>query len=184
MIERQTYYFDGPGKGNTETVLRVVKGRLAEGDIGTVVVATTTGGTALKASELLGDDTELVAICFQPHHRTGDGKPFPGPEAELVERGKGAGIKFSIDAGPTRFLRETSPHIPETLRLFGQGVKVAVEVAVMAVDAGLIETGTKVIGVGGSTTGADAAVVVTAAGTADLGDVWVHEVLAKPIVRK
>ena len=44
----------------------------------------------------------------------------------------------------------------DTLRLFGQGIKVAVEVAVMAADAGAL-TGNDIISIGGSGRGADAA---------------------------
>jgi len=183
MLEQRTVYFDGPGDVNTDQLIGVVQDRLAKGDIAAVVVATTTGRTALRVRELLGEDVPIVAASFQKQHRMGDGRSFPLPQPGLVEHGKAAGIKFTVEAGPTHFLRETSPHIPETLKSFGQGVKVAFEVTVMAVDAGLVEEGTKVIGIGGSSTGADAALVVTAAGTAGLKKVWVHEVLAKPISR-
>jgi len=54
--------------------------------------------------------------------------------------------------------------IAYTLRLFGtEGLKVAVEVAVMAADAGLVPTDCEIIAVGGSGGGADTAVVLKAA---------------------
>jgi hypothetical protein len=45
---------------------------------------------------------------------------------------------------------------------FGQGMKVAVEVGLMATASGHLEPYQKVIALGGGITGADAAIVVTA----------------------
>ncbi len=50
--------------------------------------------------------------------------------------------------------------IAETLYVFGQGMKVAIEIAVAAVEIGKIGSSTKVISVGGTGEGADTAVVL------------------------
>lgn len=49
--------------------------------------------------------------------------------------------------------------IADTLKLFGQGTKVAVEVAVMAADAGAL-SGQDIVAIGGSGRGADTALVL------------------------
>jgi hypothetical protein len=67
----------------------------------------------------------------------------------------------------------------DTLRLFGQGIKVAVEVAVMAADAGAL-TGNDIISIGGSGRGADAALVLKPAHQNNFFDMRIREVVCKP----
>ena len=71
--------------------------------------------------------------------------------------------------------------IAHTLRLFGgEGIKVAVEVSVMAADAGLIPTNREIIAVGGSGAGADSAIVLKAAHMNNFFDLEIREIIAKP----
>ena len=71
--------------------------------------------------------------------------------------------------------------IAHTLRLFGgEGIKVAVEVSVMAADAGLIPTSREIIAVGGSSGGADSAIVLKAAHMNNFFDLEIREIIAKP----
>ena len=70
--------------------------------------------------------------------------------------------------------------IANTLRLFGQGMKVCVEIAVMAADAGHVPAGRDIICVGGSGRGADAAVVLRAATMNAFFDLKVRELLCWP----
>jgi hypothetical protein len=67
----------------------------------------------------------------------------------------------------------------DTLRLFGQGTKVAVEVAVMAADAGAL-SGNDIISIGGSGRGADAALVLKPAHQNNLFDMRIREIICKP----
>jgi hypothetical protein len=67
-----------------------------------------------------------------------------------------------------------------TLRMFGQGVKVCVEISVMALDAGLIPYGQPVIAVGGTGEGADTAVILTASHASSILETRIHEIICKP----
>ncbi|MEA1899411.1 MAG: hypothetical protein U9N47_01390, partial [Thermodesulfobacteriota bacterium] len=69
--------------------------------------------------------------------------------------------------------------IADTLRLFGQGTKVAVEVSIMAADAGAL-TGNDIISIGGTARGADAALVIKPANQSDLFDLRIREIICKP----
>jgi hypothetical protein len=69
-----------------------------------------------------------------------------------------------------------------TLRTFGQGTKVAVELALMAADAGLIRTDEDVISVGGTARGADTALLLRPANSFNFFDLKVKEVVCKPAV--
>ena len=70
--------------------------------------------------------------------------------------------------------------IAYTLRLFGEGTKVAVEIALMASDAGLIPAGEDCISVGGTGRGADTAVLLRADNAQSFFDLKIMEILAKP----
>lgn len=69
--------------------------------------------------------------------------------------------------------------IADTLRLFGQGLKVAVEISVMAADAGAL-TGNDAVSVGGTARGADAALVLKPANQSDFFDMRIREIICKP----
>ena len=70
--------------------------------------------------------------------------------------------------------------IANSLRIFGQGVKVTVEIAVMALDEGLIPYGEDIIAVGGTGKGADTAVVIRPAHAASILDTYIAEIICKP----
>ncbi|MBW1765771.1 MAG: hypothetical protein JRJ65_01825 [Deltaproteobacteria bacterium] len=67
-----------------------------------------------------------------------------------------------------------------TLRTFGQGTKVAIELALMAADAGLVRTDEEVISIGGTGKGADTALVLQPANSANFFDLKVKEIVCKP----
>jgi hypothetical protein len=69
--------------------------------------------------------------------------------------------------------------IADSLRLFGQGTKVAVEIAVMAADAGAL-SGQDIVSIGGSGRGADTALVLKPAHQNNFFDMRIREVICKP----
>ena len=70
--------------------------------------------------------------------------------------------------------------IANTLRLMGQGMKVVIEISVMAADAGLVRTDEDIIAIGGSGRGADTAVVLRPVNSNDFFDLKIKEILCKP----
>jgi hypothetical protein len=70
--------------------------------------------------------------------------------------------------------------VANTLRLMGQGLKVAIEISVMAADAGLVPTDEDIIAIGGSGGGADYAIILKPVHSNDFFDLKVKEVLCKP----
>jgi len=62
----------------------------------------------------------------------------------------------------------------------GQGMKVVIEISVMAADAGLVRTDEDIIAIGGSGRGADTAVVLRPVNSNDFFDLKVKEILCKP----
>jgi hypothetical protein len=163
-MRRTIEYFEETGPANTDRTLELACRHAREEGIGTVVLASTRGTTAARALELCAG-LDLVAVGIERER-------FPLDEAERFERSGKLIFSREIDY-------EYSPDMQRAFRRFGQGTKVAVEVVVCAVLAGLVEVGERVIGVGGSSRGADTALVVEAAW--DFSDTHVSEILCKPV---
>jgi hypothetical protein len=71
--------------------------------------------------------------------------------------------------------------VANTLRMFGQGMKVVCEITLMAADAGLVRTDEDIIVIGGTGRGADTAVVLKPVNSEDFFDLKVKEILCKPL---
>ena len=182
-------YFHKPGGKNTKGVLEAVAKRAKELSIGKVLIATVSGRTAFEALKVLDKDINIIAVT----HVTGYAKPDIQELDEKDRReleshgvkvltcqhafgGVGRGVRNKLD---TYQVDEIMAH---TLRVFGQGVKVAIEVTLMAADAGLVRTDEDVISVGGSAQGVDSALVLKPANSARFFDLKVREVICKPAV--
>ena len=70
--------------------------------------------------------------------------------------------------------------IANTLRVLGEGIKVGCEIALMAADAGLINTEKDTVTISGTGRGADTALVLKPANTQNFFDLKVKEILCKP----
>jgi hypothetical protein len=189
MGMKEIAYFDRSGSGNTEGVIQAVQKGVKELGIGHVVIASDTGETTLKFWEALrGSGVKLISVC---EHAGYDG----GDESSISEEARrnleSKGIKVLVCAhalsGVGRSITKKFGGISHveiiayTLGLFGtDGIKVAVEVSVMAADAGLIPTDREIIAVGGSYGGADSAIVLKAAHMNNFFDLEIREILAKP----
>ena len=161
-----TIYFAEPGTVNTDRALSLVAERARALGIRTVLVATTSGATGLRATELL-KGLDVVAVT----HSAGFREPFTfNYDPALIEQIKAAGGKVLTTThafgGVGRAVRkkmntyQIDEIIAFILRCFGQGMKVAAEITLMASDAGLVPGGHPIIAVGGSGRGADTAVVL------------------------
>jgi hypothetical protein len=180
-------YFDRRGPDNTAAVIQVVKKRCEELGIKHVVVASDSGATAMALSEALPKSITLVAVPEHAGYKGGDATSIkPEAKKQLEEKGVKVLICAHALSGVARSISTKFGGISGveiiayTLRRFGEGVKVAVEVAVMAADAGLVPTDREIIAVGGSSRGADAAIVLKAAHMTNFFDLEIREILAKP----
>jgi len=185
---RQVEYFEKPGKENTARCVEIVKGLVEEG-FSHVVVATTGGDTALAFGRALqGKKVNLVAVT----HNVGFGGPNKdecSPEArqELESLGvrvfTGTILTRSIESALMKKHKGAYPAyiVAETLRLFCQGIKVAVEIVMEACDAGLVPEGEDVIAVAGTGRGADTVTVIQAHPSNRFLDVRVKQIPAKPL---
>ena len=172
MIKKTISYFDAKGTANTKDLAGIVVDRLKGGDITAVAVATTSGGTALAFAEAVSGSVPVFGLNFQNSDKL---------HPDIKQKAEAAGAVFMPDEPVAKYIKEIAGHSPDSLRCFGQGMKVAVEVIMQAVEVGHIASGDKVIGIGGTSRGADVAIVARAAGGDNLSGLWVSEILAKPL---
>jgi hypothetical protein len=185
----QSRYFEEAGDANTRDVLDAVSHRADALGIRAVLVATCSGMTALEAVDLLDPGIRIIAVT----HYTGFVRPDHQEMPEKVRRtledkgvhvltcqhafgGIGRGIRRQLN---TYQIDEIMAY---TLRMFGQGTKVAVELALMAADAGLVRTDEDLISIGGTATGADTALLLRPANSSDLFNLKIKEIICKPSV--
>ncbi len=180
-------YFSRTGKANTGALLERVASRAKDLGIGKVLVATCTGRTALEARKALDPSIKIIAVT----HYSGFERPNClelGPANRRKIESAGIAILTCQHAfgGVGRGIRkklgtyQVDEIMAYTLRTFGQGTKVAIELTLMAADAGLVRTDEDVISIGGTAEGADTALVIRPANTANVFDLKVREVIAKP----
>jgi hypothetical protein len=180
-MEEKILYFEKPGKENTAEVLRLVKERAGARGIKRIVLASTRGDTAKAADNAFrGTGIQMVVVPWQFGFR--DKQPFP-PELVSELEGKCHRVHFGTMLFHTEELYgvQTPRVMANLLRIFGQGIKVCVEIVMMATDGGCFEPGEKIIAVAGTGAGADTAIVVSAASSSKLSMLRVHEIICKPL---
>jgi hypothetical protein len=71
--------------------------------------------------------------------------------------------------------------VSDTLRIFSQGVKVCVEISVMAAEHGLVTPDEDIVAIGGSGTGADTAILLKPAYAANIFETRIKAILCMPV---
>lgn len=210
VVESSTCYFEEPGRGNTEALLDLAKKRALEKGVTHVVVASTSGETGVKAAEAFqGTGVKVVVVTHQAGMRqpgvqelTEENRKRLGAMGATVvtctHAFSGVGVGLSRvpprpgppggqPAPPPRMPPSTPPPgavVAQVLRLFCAGVKVCVEIALMAADAGAIPVDRDVVAIGGTGRGADTAMLLRPAHTNSILDLDLHEIIAKPFSGK
>ncbi|MBN1487909.1 MAG: hypothetical protein JW981_09730 [Anaerolineae bacterium] len=182
----QCTYFALAGAENTQETLKLASARVRDLGIKTVLVASNSGQTALKAAEVM-PDIRIIDIT----HSTGFREPYK-QELSSEQRAKleAAGIHILTTThafgGVGRAVRkklgtyQVDEIVAHTLKLFGQGMKVAVEITLMATDAGLVDGADPVMAIGGTGRGADTAVALIPTHAQTLFDLRFIEIVCMP----
>lgn len=196
MSKTQTYlkgeysapcvYFEKPGMANTKRTLEIAAERAKELDVNTIVVPTTSGATGVEAL-LYFKNRNLIMVTHSTGYSKPDYQQLQPAFKEKIELG-GAKILTCQHAlgGVGRAVRkklatyQLEEIMAYTLRVFGEGTKVAVEIALMAADAGMISTLEPCLSLGGTGQGVDTAVLLQPAHAQNFFDLRILEILAKP----
>ena len=179
-----TLLWENKGAQNTEATAEAAIKRAEFLGIKNIVVASNSGKTA---ELFLEKGFEVVCVSHHAGFKNpGECELEPSKRQQLQERGVQVLTTTHLLAGVDRALRMQwggiypAEIIAASLRMFGQGVKVCVEISSMALDAGLIPHGKESIAVAGSGRGADTACAVLPAHSNRFFDTVVKEIICMP----
>ena len=187
-MEKSIIYFERKGVGNTDKTLEAARKRAEELGIRDIVVATTHGGTAIKAGDAFSDmKVNLVAVTIsEAFHEEGwlmtveERKRLQDKGIKVLtclhSLGDNVATSFNKKCGGIS-IEEV---VRETLYRFSQGMKVCIEIVLMAADAGLINVDREVVAIGGTSSGADTAIVVKPSYSMNFREVEIREIISKP----
>ncbi|MEN6304649.1 MAG: pyruvate kinase alpha/beta domain-containing protein [Armatimonadia bacterium] len=184
-MNKQILYCEQAGPANSASVIAAAVQRAEELGLRYLVVASTTGDTAEQLRAAVGD-RPMTVVCVTYHAGFKQADDAMPPERRAALRAQGielviashalSGVERSINnafgtIGPVEM-------IAHAFRRFGQGIKVAIEVAVMAADAAAAPTTEDIVALGGTGKGCDAAIVLRAAHQNNFFDLRVKEIIA------
>ena len=181
--------FESTGLVNTEETLKIAVSYAKEHDCD-IVAATSTGDTIFKLKEIadaMNFAGNIVAVRYVYGMKVkGENVMSDETYEKLLNNNVKVVTAAHALSGAERGLSTKFTGIypveivAAALRMFGQGTKVCVEIALMAADSGNITYGKPVVCIGGSSHGADTACVITPGYTACLLETKIHEILCKP----
>ncbi|MBY9007354.1 MAG: hypothetical protein KGD63_11420 [Candidatus Lokiarchaeota archaeon] len=184
-------YFQNKGFENTEKTLEIAKNYAKKHKIEDIIIASTTGSTAKAILNKFNMEEFNIVVVTHSYYFVGSSlrQEF---EENLMEELKEKGVKILSSthsmSGIERGLRlKNEPWIFVDLlakvirQQFGQGIKVCIEIASMAVDNGLISSlNNDIICIAGTGKGADTACIIKPAPTSEFMNIRVKAILCKP----
>lgn len=183
--------FETAGKENTAAAAAIAleKARALNCPI---VLSSSSGRSAeviLEQADKLGYDGRIVVVRSAANAAL-KGVNKMAPEVMRSLTGRGCTVvtaAHALSAGERSLSTKLQGVYPleimaHTLRMFGQGTKVCVECATMAMDADTLPFQKPVVALGGTSTGLDTALVLTPSYSSSVLDTKIHEILCKPIL--
>lgn len=155
-----------------------------------IVLATTFGNTALRMAKFLEDKDFRGKVVVVSHvcgfREKGSNELSDEIRQELKDKGfeivTAAHALSGVERGLSKVYQGTYPAqiVADALRMICAGMKVCVEIALMACDSGAIAYGKPVVCIAGTGRNADTACVITPAYSANLLETRVNDILCKP----
>ena len=181
--------FEKPGPINTDEACKLAVERATL--LGaSIVSATTEGNSGVRLCEIAKEMGYCGKIVIVTHAygsmEPGKNKLLDEHRQAILDHGAAlvtaAHVLSGVERGMSKKFQGVYPAeiMANSLRMICQGVKVAVEIGCMALDAGQIDYGSAVVCMGGSGRGLDTAVVMTPAHANSIFDTNIHEILCMP----
>ena len=155
-----------------------------------IVLATTSGNTALRFADFLAEKEFKNDVVVVSHVYGSKDKGVNVMSEEVREQLKNKGFIIvtaahalsGAERGLSSVFKGVYPAeiVAYALRMLSQGVKVCVEISLMACDAGAIAYKKPVVCIGGTGRNADTACVITPTYSASLLETRVNDILCKP----
>ena len=189
--EGRVCYFERPGPENTADAALFAVERAQALGLDTVVVASTTGRTALQFLETMMDTGLRLVVVTHAVGFSAPGEWEFDPDTARTLREAGAtvvtgthvlsGLERAFSASAKVGGGSRSEAVAEAFRrVIAVGLKVAVECVLIAADQGAVPVDREVVACGGTGSGTDTVVVVRPAHTSRFFDCQVRELVAMP----
>jgi hypothetical protein len=191
VSEETLYFTDVSARDeNTHTLAEWVAGYVERHPVRNVIVASSRGRSAMAFLEALQgrQDVNLVIVKLTPEEEKTYGTFEPERLRLLKEKGIPVvmgtnALTHNVDWSLGENARAASPSalVAEAFYRFCPGVKTAVEVSLMATDAGVVKQGEQAIAVAGTNGGADTAILIRCAESLYFRQLVIEKILAKPL---
>lgn len=186
--ESSVFYFRERGPVNTEKTLEIALACCEEQKIRKIVVASSSGDTALRLRAKAGTSVEIIAVTYCAGSRyQAEVKQFNDNRDALESKGIGIvrGLHAMSGVEKTFENKYKCGFLPlnivaDTLRMFSQGTKVCVEASIMAAEHGFITPDEVVVVVAGSGHGADTAVLMKPSFASSMFETKIKALLCMP----
>lgn len=187
-MEKSIIYFERKGASNTNRTIEAARKRAEELTIKDIIVASSHGGTALKVAEAFQNmNVNIVAVTISESFKEEGWVMTEEERKKLTAKGIKTltclhSLGDNVSSAFTEKKGGTSAEevVRETLYRFSQGMKVCVEIVMMAADAGFIDVDMEAIAIAGTASGADTAIVVKPSYPRKLQNLEIREIIAKP----
>jgi len=183
-------YFEKPGPENTNKALELAKKNAELLKIKYIVIASTTGDTALKSLEYFDQrEYNIIVVTHSFGFKENIAQEMP---REIFDILKSKGIQIvtgtmaysGIDSALKNEYRFFDfIYLFSTLlrTILCEGIKVCHEIVLMAADSGAIPIGIDVISIAGTSRGADTVCLIKSASTRAFQKARIKAILAKPL---
>ena len=178
--------FSTRGPANTQEAVSLAMEAAQTHNIGHIVVASNTGATASLFLPW-AKKRHIVCVTHACGFRAPGEMELCGEERKkLVAHGVDVLTTTHVLSGAERGLSRKFQGIgpvevmAKTLYMLGQGPKVCVEIAVMALDAGLIPYGEDIVAVGGTGRGADSVLILAPSHASSILETKIRKIVCKP----
>ncbi|HEY8889763.1 MAG TPA: pyruvate kinase alpha/beta domain-containing protein [Clostridium sp.] len=177
-------YFEKCGNVNTKEAVKLAVKTAKDRGINYIVVASNEGETA-KVLKDCGINIVVVTHA-NGYKEAGTQEMSYKTRTELESYGFKVYTSSHALSGAERSLSKKFGGISPievmaySLRMFGQGIKVCVEISTMALDGGMIPYDEDIISIGGTGRGADSAIILRPAHSSDILQTKIKEIICKP----
>ncbi len=184
-MEKKITYFENPGQENTAQAISLAVDYAKENSIKKIIIASSTGESALELRKK-ASDLEIIDVVYSEAVSYKDTlrkfhenqkileknnikvvrctHSFSGVEKCVAQRYKGVSVNALI---------------ADVLKLFSEGIKVAVEAAMMAADVGAVKK-EPVLVLGGTSHGVDSCLLVEPSTTSNFFEFSILEIICMP----
>ena len=177
-------YFEKCGNVNTKEAVTLAIKTAKNRGINYIVIASNEGETAKMLKDC---GINIIVVTHANGYREAGTQEMPEKtRTELESYGFKVYTSSHALSGAERSLSKKFGGISPievmaySLRMFGQGIKVCVEISTMALDGGMIPYEEDIISIAGTGRGADAAMILRPSHAANILETKIKEIICKP----